>query len=143
MSLGFGVIVAFENHLRAEFAAGDDFHQRRETRHDHGDGDAQQLAMIRQAQRMIAGRGRDHAALPLLIIQQQQGVARAALLEAAGALQVVELAEDVHAAQFGKRNRFGAGGNKNAVGDSGRAATISSMRDVGLVWHVREFLLAV
>jgi hypothetical protein len=50
--------------------------------------------------RVIAGGRRDHAACARLRGQLQQRVARAALLEAAGALEIVELAIDVRAGQL-------------------------------------------
>src|SRR4029434_7339786 len=50
----------------------------------------------------------DHAALALLVGQTQQRVACAALLEAAGALQVIELAVDVRAGELRQRNRLDA-----------------------------------
>jgi hypothetical protein len=49
--------------------------------------------------------------------QLREGVARAAFLEAAGALQVIELADDLHAGHLAQRNRFPAGRKINRALD--------------------------
>ena len=74
--------------------------------------------MIGDTLRMIAGGRRDHTALALLIAKKQQCVARAALLEAAGALQVIELAEDVCAGQLRQRDRLDARRLVDAAADA-------------------------
>src|SRR6185436_13849185 len=63
----------------------------------------------------------------------QQRVARAALLEAPGALQIVELAVDVRAGELRQRNRFDAG----RVVDAARDPKARSF-DVGEGDHLRE-----
>ena len=73
--------------------------------------------MVGDALRVVAGRRRDHAAPALLGREQQQRVARAALLEAAGALQVVELAVDVRAGELRQRDRLDARRQVDAAGD--------------------------
>jgi len=60
-----------------------DLHDRRRQGHDHGDGDAQLAAVVRQRLRVVAqGRGND-ARGSLLFREHQQGVARTTLFEAA------------------------------------------------------------
>ena len=76
------------------------------------------LRVVRDALRVVAGRRRDDAAPALLGREQQQRVARAALLEAAGALQVVELAVDVRAGELRQRDRLDAGRVVDAAGDA-------------------------
>ena len=58
---------------------------------------------------MVAGRRRDHAAGALIVVEAQQRVARSTLLEAAGALEIVQLAEHAAARDLGQRHRLGAG----------------------------------
>ena len=62
--------------------------------------------MVGQGERVIARRRRDDAALLLVIIEQQQRVAGPALLEAAGALEVIELAENLASGGERKRNEL-------------------------------------
>ncbi len=100
-----GQVRAMEHDGRAELATVRDLDQRGEFRHHDGDGNAEQPAVVGDALRVVAGGGRDHAALALLGREEQQRVARAALLEAAGALQVVELAVDLRAGEMRQRDR--------------------------------------
>ena len=104
----FGQVGAVQHDRRAELAAVGHLDQRGELRHDDGHRNAEQRAVIGDALRVVAGRRGDHAALALRRRQLQQRVARAALLEAAGALQVVELAVDVRAGQLRQRDRLDA-----------------------------------
>ena len=67
---------------------------------------------------MVAGGRRDHAALALFGRELQERVARAALLEAAGALQVVELAVDMRAGEPRQRYRFNARREVDAARDA-------------------------
>ena len=53
---------------------------------------------------MVAGRRRHHAAGPLGSVKQEQRVAGAAFLEAAGSLEQVELAPDFAAGEVGERD---------------------------------------
>src|SRR5579862_973148 len=92
--------------------------ERRELRHHDGDRDAEQRAVIGDAKRMIARGRRDHAALALRFRKLQKRVARAAFLEAARALQVIELAVDMRAGQLRERNRLDAWRFVNAVADA-------------------------
>ena len=86
MVLGFEETRAVENDVRAEPSAGVAFHQRRKPRHDDRDRDVQQPAVVREPQRVVACGRRDDAALFLVVVEQQEGVARAAFLERARAL---------------------------------------------------------
>jgi hypothetical protein len=80
--------------------------------------DLEQAAVIGDAQRMI-GRRRGHdAAAALLGVKLLQRVARAAFLEAAGALQVVELAKNVRAGQLRQPDRLDAGRHVDSARDS-------------------------
>ena len=54
------------------------------------------------ALRVVAGAGRDHAALPLRLAEREQLVQRAALLEGARALQVLQLQVQRQAGQLGE-----------------------------------------
>ena len=54
------------------------------------------LAVIGQAEGVISGRGRDDPFPLLLVVEHDERVASAALLEAAGVLHVVLLQVDVH-----------------------------------------------
>ena len=58
----------------------------------------------------------DTVAAPL-VVEQQQSIASAAFLEAAGSLEIVELAENPSAADFRKLNRFGAWRQCHAAGN--------------------------
>ena len=93
----------------------------------------QQRAVVGDALRVVARGGGDDAAAARLGGELQQRIARAALLEAAGALQVIELAEDVRAGELRQRNRFDARRQIHAAGDA-RARGL----DVGEGQHGRD-----
>ena len=118
MRTGLGEIPARHNHAGAEFPAGAHLDQRGVVGHDHRHGNAQQPAMISEAERVIAGGSRDDAALALARVELEQRIARAALLERAGALEVVEFAEDPRARDLGERNGLRAGRLDHAAGDA-------------------------
>jgi hypothetical protein len=61
--------------------------------HDHRHWNAKTLAMQCQRKRVIASTCCNHATSALFGAEQKQGVARAALLEAAGALLVFQFAK--------------------------------------------------
>ncbi len=122
---GFAIGLAVQDDAGAQPPAGVDLDQRREPGHNHRDRDLEQAAVIGQPERMIAGRCRHHAALPPLSIEQQQGVARTALFETAGPLQILQLAIRPGARDLGQRDRLGAGGNVDSAGD-----TVASGYDV-------------
>src|SRR5439155_12077213 len=89
---------------------------------DDGCWNPKQLSVVSQAERVISGARRDNASLFLLAGQQQQSIAGTAFLKAAGALQVFQLAENLHAGEVRKRNRAGTRrfehGAGNAAGGS-------------------------
>src|SRR4051812_39825646 len=61
--------------------------------------------MIGQSQSVVPGRGGDHSALSLGSIQLKQGIARAAFFKTARALEMFELAKNIHASGFRQRDR--------------------------------------
>jgi hypothetical protein len=99
---------AVQHDGRAEMPAVRHLEERGKLRHDDRHRDAEQRAVICDAERVIAGGGRDDAALTLRRRKLQQRIACAALLEAAGALQVIELAMDVRAGKLRQRDRLDA-----------------------------------
>ena len=99
---------AVKDDVGAELAAIGDLNERGELRHHDGRRDPEELRVVGDPLRVIAGRGRDHPALARVRRQLEQRIARAAFLEAARALQVVELAVDVRAGQLRQRNRLDA-----------------------------------
>ena len=115
----FEEAAAVEHDVGAEAAAGVALDEGRKAGHDHGDGDAEQAAVVGEAERVVAGGGRDDSARFLRAVEEEQGVARAAFLEGAGALKIFEFAEDAHAGDFRERNRFRAGGGVDGAGDAG------------------------
>ena len=66
---------------------------------------------------VVAGRGRDQAAAPLLLREGEDAVERPALLEGAGLLQVLELEVGADAAEAGEVLRAGAGTLVDRAGD--------------------------
>src|SRR6266481_1894387 len=58
---------------------------------------------------MIASRGRDYSAFFLLRGQLRERIACAAFFEASGALQVVQLAKNLHAGELTQRDRCPTG----------------------------------
>ena len=105
----FAKIFSVQDDGRAEFLAIAHFNERREFRHHDRRGNSEQFSLIGERLRVIAGRSRDDAALLLIGRKLRERVARAAFLETSGALQVVELAENLHAGDFAQRNRRRAG----------------------------------
>jgi hypothetical protein len=78
----FAQVGAVQHDVGAELAAVGDLDQCREHRHHDRRGYAEQLRVVRDPLRVVAGRRRDHAAPALLGRELQQRVARAAFLEA-------------------------------------------------------------
>ena len=64
----------------------------------------QESRVIREAERVVARGSGDDAASLLIGIEQSQGIARAALFETAGALQVFEFAIDLQARGLRQRD---------------------------------------
>ena len=60
--------------------------------------------MVGQPERMVPRRGRNHPAFLLLGGELHQRIARAAFLEAPGALEILQLAKNAHAGGLGKGN---------------------------------------
>ena len=75
--------------------------------------------MIGQAQGVVAGAGGDDAAAALVGGELEEFVAGAAFFEAAGHLEVVELAVDLGVAELGEAEAVGAGGVVDGVADAG------------------------
>jgi hypothetical protein len=67
---------------------------------------------------VIAGRGGDDAFLFLFLRKLGEGVARAALLEAPGALEIIELAINLHPAELAQRDGLCAGRFVNRAFDA-------------------------
>src|SRR5205814_1299008 len=115
---GFSEIFSVKNDGRAKLLTITYFNQRSELRHHHCSRNAEQFPLVGKRLSVIArGRG-DHAALLLIWWQLSQSVTRAAFLEASGALQVVELAEDLHTRDLTQRNGIWAGRIVDRAGDA-------------------------
>ena len=95
-----GEVQALDHHGRAMGPGAVRLHEGRAFRHDDGHGNAQPGAVIGQGLGVVAGRGRHHAAPALVGRQLQQPVQRAAFLETAGEVKVVELDPDLGPGQL-------------------------------------------
>eukprot|EP00053_Salpingoeca_punica_P009376 m.84040 g.84040 ORF g.84040 m.84040 type:complete len:414 (+) comp15003_c0_seq1:98-1339(+) len=98
--LGLAKVCAMQNDVGAKLAAVLHLGHGREFRHDKGDRHAQELSVVRQAERVVAGRGCNHANAALNGCEATKGVAGAALLEAACALEDLLLEVQLHAAHL-------------------------------------------
>ena len=96
--------VAVEHDLGAEAARVLDLHARGEARHDDRRRDAQPLGVVRDRLGVVAGRDGEHALGALGGGELGHLVERAALLERGGELQVLELEEDLAAADLRQRS---------------------------------------
>ena len=96
--------VALEHDLGAEAARVLDLDARGEARHDDRRRDPHPLGVVGDRLRVVAGRDREHALGALGRRQLRHLVERAALLERGGELQVLELEEDVAAADRRQRS---------------------------------------
>ena len=103
---GFVIVRAVQDDLRAKAARGGDLYQRRGLRHDDARANAQPRRVKGHALRVIAGARGDHAVRALLRRELQQPVQRAALLEGAGTLQILQLEIDGMAGQLGEIVRY-------------------------------------
>jgi hypothetical protein len=92
---GFRQRIAMQHHLGAPCRGARDLGGGRVARHHDGGSNPQQVRVPRHRLGVIAGRHRDHPACPLALAQQRQAVGRAALLERADDLQIVELEHGV------------------------------------------------
>ena len=106
-----------EDHVCPEALAGVVLHQRRETGHHDRHGDVEQAAMIGKAKGMVPGGRRDHAALALTCVEQEESVAGPPFLERAGALEVLQFAKEAHPRDLRQWDRLGAGRNVHRPGD--------------------------
>jgi hypothetical protein len=98
---------ALDNHARAQLPAVLHLCERRQRRHDHSDGDAEQLAVIREGEGVIASTGSGDAPFSRLPAQLQQRVARASLLEAPRRVRLLVLEIHVHAESCRQLDRIG------------------------------------
>ena len=112
--------VAGEHDLRPEAARALHLHGGREGRHHDHRRNAQALRVVGHALGVVAGRHGDHAACTLHRIERQQAVERAALLEARGELQVLELEPDLGTGDGRKRARMQAGRVLDLAREPGR-----------------------
>ena len=110
-------IFSVKNDRRAKFLAIIYFDQRSKLRHHHRRRNAEQFTLVGKRLRVIAGGCGDHATFLLIRRQLGQSVARTALLETSGALQVVELAENFHARDLAQRDGVTARGVVNRTSD--------------------------
>jgi hypothetical protein len=108
--LGLAVAFAGTQYRRAQRFGALDLGHRRAHRHHDGGGDAQLSGMPGDALRVISGGHRDHPGAARLRRQADQLDQRAARLEGAGELQVLELQADVDAGHLGKSRGGDQGG---------------------------------
>ena len=99
------VVVAFELDPRAVMRGVRDLRERCVGRHHDRRRDAEQSRVIRDALRVVPGRGRDHAERAGFGRQVREEVAGAALLERAGELLVLELHPEIGARDLRQRLR--------------------------------------
>ena len=118
LGVGIVVVVAAEHDLRAELACGLDLAERGRLRHHDGGLDAEPLRVDGDALRVVAGAGSHHPALALVRSEQRELVRRAALLEGAGAVQVLQLEVDPGPAQLAERLGERAGGDRHDSADA-------------------------
>jgi hypothetical protein len=104
------VVRPVENDLGAIAAGGGHLDDRRVGRHDDRGRNAEARGVKRHGQPVVAGAGGHHAAAALAVVELQQEIDGAALLERAGHLEVLELEVARAAAQLRERQRVGAGG---------------------------------
>jgi 3-hydroxyisobutyrate dehydrogenase len=117
--VGISLVVrlALEHDLAADAFGLHDLNRRGGPGHDDGDRNPEPGAVIAEPLRVIAGRGRDHPAVPPLAAEQQQRVERAPLLVGGGELVVLELQPDLGAADLGQRAAVEGGGADHRAGD--------------------------
>ena len=103
-----GEILPMQHDRRAELLAVTNLDEGGILRHHDGGRNTEQLTLIGEGLGVISGGGRDYTAFLLFPGQLGQRVPRAPFLKAAGALQVVELAEDRHSRELAQRDRLRA-----------------------------------
>ena len=75
-------------------------------------------AVVAKGKGVVAGRGRDDPGSTLFRGEEQERVARAALLKGASPLKVFELGKDLAAAQLGEQRRLDTRGSEDPAGDA-------------------------
>ena len=115
---GLDEILAVHHHIGAEALAGRDLDERSVIGHHDRDRDAQELAMVGEPEGMVAGAGGDDPAAARGGGQLEKRVAGPALLERAGALEVIQFAEDMGAHGLGERDGLGTRGDDDSTGDA-------------------------
>ncbi len=120
--VGAGFVEGFtvEDDAGVEGAAVGDFDDGGPAGHDDGDGDFEELAVVGESEGVVTGGGGDDAGLFLGGGELEEFVAGPAFFEGAGHLEVVELAEDLGAAEFGE----GEGVRERRVVDGGADAVM-------------------
>src|SRR5213078_4938189 len=96
-------IPSMQDHGGAELFAVPDFNEWRVLRHYDGGGNAEQFSLVGERLGMITGRSGDHTALLLIRRELGERVPRAAFLEAACPLFVIEFREDLHPRELAQR----------------------------------------
>ncbi len=135
--VGLVEVLPVQDDLRAAAAGRRHLGQRRPLRHDDDGGDAELRRVERDAQAVVARAGRDDAAPALVGGELQEQVGRAALLEGARHLQVLQLDVDARAGHRGEGLRVGAG----RLGDDAGQPR-AGRPDVGGVDHARAIRTA-
>ena len=110
--------VALENDVGFERAALRDLGQGRDGGHEHGDGNTELAAVVRESERVVTGGGGDDALLLLLRFEREEGVARATFLEGTGGLFPLVLEVDFHARERAERSAVRAPGSHHARADA-------------------------
>ena len=114
----FIVVGAVQNHIRAVTARCRNLDERRGQRHANLGADAKLAGMVGNPLGVISGRGCNHPLGAFFGAEREQLVQRAALLERAGALQVVELQVNLVAGGLGKCLRTRAGREVDGVANT-------------------------
>ena len=85
--------------------------------------------MVGQPEGVVARGGRDHPALARPVVQQQQGVARAAFLERPGALEVLQLAINPRPGRLRERDALRTGRDHDGPRDAAAGGLDVSVND--------------
>ena len=117
----------------SQLAGAGDLDQRRRLGHDDQRLGPDRRGGVGNALCMVAGRGGDHPALPLLPAQTEQTVEGTARLEGAGPLQGLVFEVELDAAQLGQDLRLEAGGLFDRPGDAA-----AGLLDVCELYHRRS-----
>ena len=104
-------------------------HHRRAHGHHYGRRDTEALCVVGDTLGVVAGRHRNHPALPLVGRQGQEPIERPAFLEARGKLEVLEFEPDVAAADLAQRPALIAGRRHDGTTDRCRGGLHVGRRD--------------